>query len=194
MDTSQQSISSHVVPTTAIFVTDICYVRPFEKGDAEPLALEANDPEVARTLSNRFPKPYTLHDAETWINACRSKQPTVDFAICTLDGSLAGSIGLKEPLPDFKCRTREMGYLLGRRHWGKGIMTSVVSAFSKWVFKEFPDLLRLEADAFSTNIASQHVLLKAGFAQEGVRRHAVFKDGLVLDDVMFGLTREDVEG
>ncbi|KAI1075103.1 acetyltransferase [Whalleya microplaca] len=190
----KQTISGHVVPATAIFVTDKCYLRPFEDSDAEAMALEANDPEVARTLSNAFPKPYTLSDAKSWIQLCRSRQPTVDFAICTLDGAYAGSIGLKDALPDFKCRTRELGYLLGRRSWGKGIMTSAAHGFARWAFKEFPDLVRIEAGVFSSNPASERVLVKSGFVKEGVRRHAVYKDGLILDNMMFGLTREDVEG
>ncbi|KAI1503261.1 acyl-CoA N-acyltransferase [Biscogniauxia marginata] len=179
--------------STAIFTTDKCSVRPFEPSDAEALAALANDPEVAKTLRDRFPRPYTLADAHSWIGYCRGGDPVLQFAVCAPDGSLAGAIGLEAARADVSRCTRELGYWLGRRYWKMGIAGAAARAFVRWAFAALPELLRIEAGVFEGNVASEGVLYRAGFVKEGVRRCAVFKDGMVLDDAMFGLTRRDVE-
>ena len=47
------------------------------------------------------------------------------------------------------------------------------------------DLARLEAPVFEWNAASMRVLEKCGFTKEGVLRRSVFKDGEIIDSVMY---------
>ncbi|KAI1328264.1 acetyltransferase [Xylariaceae sp. FL0255] len=186
---------THNVPSTAIFVTDKCYLRPFEPSDAPALAEVCNDREIAKNLRSRFPSPYTLADAEWWIAHCQSlPAPAMQFGIFTLNGELAGSVGLEPPKGDaIYAGTRELGYYLARRLWGRGIMPSAVRQFVKWAFAEIPDMLRIEADVFEHNRSSARVLVKAGFVKEGVKRHVAVKDGQVADEGVYGLTRADLE-
>lgn len=106
-----------------------------------------------------------------------------------------GGIGLKNfSATDVEARTMELGYWVGREHWGKGYTTEAVTAFVKWAFQTWPDLNRIEASMFEGNVASERVLVKAGFVFEGVRRKAVWKGGELLDQRMYGVLREEVLG
>ena len=136
----------HVIPDNAIFVTDKCYCRPYLETDAEPSALLADDPAIARWMREAFPQPYTTADAQRWIATSLAESPMLNFAVVALDGTYVGGIGLK-PRVDVERRTKELGYWLGRPHWGRGIATSAARGMARWAFDQFPDLLRLEAQA-----------------------------------------------
>ncbi|KAH8675450.1 acyl-CoA N-acyltransferase [Xylariales sp. PMI_506] len=180
------------VPPTAIVVTDKCFIRPYEVSDAAALAAAANHEDVSKYMRNLFPFPYSLDDAQFFINLASERQPMVNYAIVLLDGTYVGGIGLK-PMADVESGTFEIGYWVGKDHWGKGITTSAAKAFSKWAFENFPDLRRLEAGIFEGNVASMKILERAGYTKEGVRRKAVFKRGVSLDITIYGLLREEAQ-
>ncbi|KAF2964743.1 hypothetical protein GQX73_g8824 [Xylaria multiplex] len=56
-----------------------------------------------------------------------------------------------------------LGYWLGEDHWHQGIATEAVSAFTKWAFDNFDNLLRLEAEVSDGNAAGARVLEKVEF-------------------------------
>jgi [ribosomal protein S5]-alanine N-acetyltransferase len=165
-------------------------VRRHSLDDAPALARLANNIKVAQYLRDRFPHPYRLEDAVEWLSKTTTKSTDLVFAICKLDGTYVGNIGLL-PLTDVERITYEIGYWLGEEFWGQGIMTDALTCFSKYAFEAHPELLRLEAGAFGPNIGSQRVLAKAGYTLEGRRRRAAIKNGQVIDLVMYGLLREE---
>ncbi|OGM41353.1 acetyltransferase [Aspergillus bombycis] len=142
-------------------------IRPFYAGDVEAIAKEGNNPEIARWLRSRFPEPTP------------SKTPSRRE-----DNIAIGSIGLKAR-DDVYYRTMEIGYWVGQDHWGKGIATEAISAMTAWAFENFAHVLKLEAEVYDGNEASQKVLVKAGYQFEGRRRKAVEKKGVVLDTLNF---------
>ncbi|KAF7591701.1 hypothetical protein BBP40_001214 [Aspergillus hancockii] len=167
-------------------------IRPYHIGDIEAIAKEANNPQIARWLRNQFPQPYSLEEAKNWVSIANSSSPTLNFAICRQeDNVLVGSIGLT-PKGDVYYRTMEIGYWLGQDHWGKGIATQALSALTRWAFENFGHILRLEAEIYEGNEASQRVLVKAGYELEGRRRKAAEKNGVVLDVLMFATFRPEV--
>ena len=67
-------------------------------------------------------------------------------------------------------------------------MTEVVTAvtdfcFANWQFR------RISAEVFSSNPGSARVLEKAGFSFEGRLKNHVFKDGKLLDTLLYARTR-----
>ena len=78
----------------------------------------------------------------------------------------------------------EIGYWLAEPFWGQGIATEAVRQLVEYTFYYF-DIVRLYAEVFETNKASMRVLEKNGFYLEGVRRKAVFKNGLLMDDFIW---------
>lgn len=184
--------SGHVIPDNAIFVTDKCYCRPYLESDAEAAAALADDPAIARWMRDTFPQPYTVEDSRKWIAQALAASPMHDFAVVLLDGTFAGGIGLK-PRVDIERRTKELGYWLGRPHWGRGLGTAAARGMARWAFGEFPDLLRLEAYVSANNPGSNAVLAKAGFKREGTLRQNVIKNGEVQDSHVYGLLRGELE-
>ncbi|KAH7305877.1 acyl-CoA N-acyltransferase [Stachybotrys elegans] len=177
----------------AILHLQKCMIRPYYVGDAEASAKEANNPKIAQFMRNTFPSPYEVKDALWWINLATSASPMRDFAICDPEtGVLIGGIGLKAR-DDIQARTMEVGYWLGESHWGRGVATEALSAFAKWAFESFPQAVRLEAEVFSNNKGSARVLEKTGFVFEGRKRNAVEKNGQLLDVLVYGALREELE-
>ncbi|CAG9938211.1 unnamed protein product [Clonostachys rosea f. rosea IK726] len=160
-------------PGTILLETERLLIRRYMLSDAPALAEIGNDPQVAIFMSDRFPNPYSVEDAETFIqNLNPQHDPTSP--------------------PEYPT-TWEVGYFLGRDFWGKGYATEAVSAWARWMFETWPELLRIEGGRYSSNPRSGRVMEKSGFVFEGVKRSAVVKDGVVLDELVYGLLRSDVE-
>ena len=131
--------------------------------------------------------PYTLDDARAWIALALSQSPQSHFAIA-LDDEAIGGIGLT-PRDDVHRRSAEIGYWLGEAHWGRGIATAAVRAFTPWALEAY-DLLRLDAYVFAGHDSSARVLEKAGYSREGVLRQAAVKQGRVLDIWLYAFLRD----
>lgn len=162
-------------------------IRHWRREDAPALARHADNRRIWRNVRDHFPYPYTLADAELWIErVLAGPEPRTQFAI-EVDGEAAGGIGvfLQE---DVARRSAEIGYWLGEAHWGRGIMTDAVRHFTDYAFATY-DLLRLYALVFEWNTGSCRVLEKAGYLLEGRLRRAVVKDGQVLDQFVYAAVR-----
>jgi RimJ/RimL family protein N-acetyltransferase len=166
--------------------TDRCIVRRFRAADAASLAHHANDRQVWLNLRDVFPHPYTLADAEWYITRVADDVPPTRFAI-DVGGEAAGSVGLVLG-SDIERRSAEIGYWLGRAHWGRGIVSAAVRAVTDYAFREL-DLLRVFAVPFVRNPASVRVLEKAGYQREGTMRCSAIKDGVVLDQYLYAAVR-----
>lgn len=105
----------------------------------------------------------------------------------TLDGEAIGGIGL-QPGAGERAIGAELGYWLGRAHWGQGVMSRVLDVFVPWAMQDY-NLLRMQAQVLDFNIASMRVLEKAGFEPEGILRRALRKHGHVHDLHLFARIR-----
>ena len=157
-------------------------IRSFHTGDAESITHYANNRNVSRNLTDMFPFPYQLSDAETFIDKVISTDPEQVFAL-VIDGEAVGGIGV-HPKDGCYRSTALLGYWLGEPFWGRGIMTEAVRAITAWAIPRF-DLLRVEAGVFAWNTASARVLEKARYVLEGRHRKSVIKFGEVTDQLMY---------
>jgi len=87
-------------------------------------------------------------------------------------------------------RRAEIGYSLGRAHWGQGYMNEALNALVAHAFGAM-DLNRLEADIDPRNVASARTLERLGFEREGVMRERWIVGGEVSDTWFYGLLRRD---
>lgn len=162
----------------AIGIGDDVRLRPWCSDDLEALLHHADDEQVARGVSDRFPSPYTRADGEAFLAG-----KVVDFSdplfAIEIDGVACGGIGAR-PGQGERRHSAELGYWLGRAHWGQGHMTRAVAAFAPWVMRELR-LYRLQANVLDFNIGSAQVLSRNGFNEEGVQRQAIFKRGRLHD-------------
>jgi len=164
-------------------------IKQYCKDDLENLLKVADNPKVARWLSDVFPSPYTREDGEWWINHCLEQSPQRDFAI-TKDDRVIGGIGAIAMAGEYRL-TGEVGYWIGEEYWGQGILPTVLPLFVKWMFDEF-GLERIEAPVFAPNIGSARVLEKSGFTFEGTQRNRVVKNGEVLDAKSYSILKDEV--
>ncbi|HUE74746.1 MAG TPA: GNAT family N-acetyltransferase [Pirellulaceae bacterium] len=159
-----------------------CCVRDFTAGDAAALVRYANNRKISRYMRDRFPHPYTLRDAASFIEHVQQQSPPTVWAI-DVAGQAVGSIGLL-PRSDIERVSAEIGYWLGEPFWGRGIMTEALQAVTVWALKDF-QLTRIYALPFATNAASCRVLEKAGYVCEGRLQKSAIKDGQVVDQFMY---------
>jgi len=165
----------------------ICTLRPWRTSDEQALARAANNRNIWRNLRDVFPHPYGQHDAVEWIAKHVGVEPVRFFAI-EHAGELAGSIAVVA-LDDVRRRSAEIGYFVAEPFWGRGIATAAVRGITAHAFETFPELVRIEAAVFAWNVASMRVLLKAGYEREGVLRQSVWKDGALVDSMLYAKLR-----
>ena len=163
-----------------------CTVRSWEWRDRDAIVRHANNRKVSINLRDRFPYPYTISDARTWLEMVVGHEPLTNFAI-DVAGEAVGGIGFTLQ-PDVGYRSAEIGYWLGEDFWGRGITTEALIAVSDYAFSRF-ELCRLYAHVFEGNDASARVLEKAGYAFEGRMRKSVTKEGKTIDQLMYAMIR-----
>lgn len=144
---------------------------------------------VDRTyLTDRLPNPYTEDDANWWLNMV-AKSEGIDgtFRAMVVDGKIVGSVSVERKADIYRL-DGELGYMLLKDYWNRGLMSQAVGQVCEIAIKEL-GLNRITANVFHPNFASQHILLKNGFIQEGVMRKAVIKGGIIYDIFLYGLLK-----
>jgi ribosomal-protein-alanine N-acetyltransferase len=161
-------------------------LRTFQHTDLQSLVLHANNYNIAKNLSNKFPFPYTQDHGIAFINLALSATPQEIFAI-VVNGEAVGSIGV-HPQLDFYCKNAEMGYWISEAFWGQGIVPEAIKLMVDYGFKTF-DITRIYARTFDTNIKSQRVLEKTGFTLEAELKETFYKNGTVYDEMIYGIRK-----
>lgn len=168
-------------------------LRKWRQEDAQDLAEAADNPKIAANLRNTFPNPYTVKDAEWFINDCISKESTdgslqIARAI-DVGGRAVGGIGIF--VKDDVCeKSAELGYWLSEEYWRQGITVRAVKMICREAFEKF-DIVRIFAEPFDYNAGSRGVLEKAGFTYEGTMRNGIYKNGKIHSYCMYSLLREE---
>ena len=85
-------------------------------------------------------------------------------------------------------KNAEIGYWLGEEFWGRGIVTEAVKQILEFGFSNL-DITRIYARTFSSNIASQRVLEKAGMKPEARFEKSIFKEGQYLDELIYAIRK-----
>jgi len=159
--------------------------------DREALAAQANDRRIWLNLRDAFPHPYSLADADRFIDMAVQMTPQTYHAI-VVSGALAGGIGYTLH-GDVERISAEVGYWLGVSFWGRGIATEALRILTARAFADRGELNRLFAVPFASNQASARVLEKAGWRREALLRESVIKDGEVRDQWMYAILRSEAE-
>ena len=162
-------------------------IREFQESDIPKLAAYANNVNISNNLSDRFPNPFTIQDAKNLYSRAKAMNPTGYLAI-EFNEQYAGNIGLTKELGMYSKRA-EIGYFVAKPFWNKGIATKAVSLIVKYGFEKF-DIVRIHTGIFSYNKASQRVLEKCGFIKEGVFQKAIFKNGILYDEVRYAILKD----
>ena len=135
-------------------------LRPWSIADLESLVRYANNPNIARFMTDGFPFPYTEENGKAFIKMATANQPANILAI-TVNGEAVGGIGV-HPQSDIYRKNAELGYWLAEPFWGNKIVTKAITEMVAYAFETF-EIDRIFAKPFGSNTASQRVLEKAGF-------------------------------
>ncbi len=124
-------------------------LREIVEADLDTLCSFQDDPEIVASgfVPHRPPGVFHEHMRKTKLNA-----GSLGRSIW-VDGVLAGSI-----MKFFRGGVHEIGYLIGREFWGKGIASIAVEQMLE-LSKDRP----MYGVCLAENVASQRVLQKAGF-------------------------------
>lgn len=120
-----------------------------------------------------LPFPFQRSDAEKLLSAAQEaddKGRPSFYAVCGLESNqLIGGIEIHEKHDDpANDGTLEIGYWLGLDYWACGYMTEALEGLLPSLFQR-PNAQRLIGLTNPANQASQNVLIKTGFAYEGIR-------------------------
>lgn len=113
------------------------------------------------------------------------------FTFRSEDSALVGGITLSRVQRGVS-QSCALGYWVGEAYQGNGYTTAATRAVVRFAFEEL-GLHRVEAACQPENIASQRVLDKAGFRQEGRARAYLKIDGDWRDHLLFAILPEDID-
>jgi len=125
-------------------------LRPWNINDLDSLVTNANNPNIAKFMTDGFPHPYTKEKGIAFIEMATKDNPIHIFAI-DVDGKAVGGIGI-HPQQDIMKKNAELGYWLGEKYWGNGIISNAVKQMIDFAFATY-DINRVFARPFGTNIA-----------------------------------------
>ncbi|KAL6005162.1 hypothetical protein ACLOJK_005724 [Asimina triloba] len=161
-------------------------LRPFELSDVDDFMAWASDEKAARFCHW---EPYkSKEDLLNYMQ--KSVLPHPWFRAICLENRPIGMILVYPGTDSDRCRG-ELGFLLGSKHWGRGIATQAVKTVLDTIFVDLPHLERLQALTSVDNPASQRVLEKAGFLREGILRKYCLLKGKATDTVVYSFLSTD---
>jgi [ribosomal protein S5]-alanine N-acetyltransferase len=130
--------------------------------DAPDVFAYAKDPEVLRYTTGVAPRH--LEETQNFLERALAAGDGRMWAIqlrghSTVIGAVEFSL--------LSSDTGSVHYVLGKPHWGHGLMTEAVDAVCGWAFRALPSLLEIKTAAVEENVASARVLEKCGFTRVG---------------------------
>ncbi|NER32806.1 MAG: GNAT family N-acetyltransferase [Oscillatoria sp. SIO1A7] len=149
--------------------TERLYLRLFNPDDLEALSLIRSDPDVMRYMrdGNPLSREEVSENLARIIQHYREHRFGLWAVIYKQDSQLIGYCGLQflEQTPEI-----ELGYMLAKAYWGKGLATEGAKASLKYGFETLK-LERIVAVAYPENLASRRVMEKVGMKYEKEARY-----------------------
>ena len=91
---------------------------------------------------------------------------------------------------DYDNKNAEIGYWLGKKYWGKGIMKEAIKLILDFGFKKLK-LVRIYAKVMHPNITLAKLLEKSGFKYEGRMRKTILRRGKWMDDLRYSILNSE---
>lgn len=180
------------LPRPVRLETERLVLRDAEPGDAESIQRYAGDPEVVRLM---IWGPNTLEQTREFLQH-RVGHQQVDperreFELLILEketGLVMGGAGLR--VHDSAALSGDLGYVLARAHWGRGIVPEACHKLLELGFGSL-GLHRIWASADARNLQSQRVMEKLGMRREAHLRDEQWIKEQYRDTVVYALTEDE---
>jgi len=165
-------------------------LRQARPGDVQRLFQVAQDEDVMCYFGTEpFESEQQALDAIDWQQRIWAEGTGVRWVITEPDhDAFIGDVGYFKF--ERQHRRAEVGYLLEKAYWRRGLMTEAMTAVLDYGFVSM-GLNRVEALVDPRNAASVGLLRKLGFVQEGLLRDYEFERGAFIDLYMVSLLRRE---
>ena len=173
--------------------TDRLILRKMTPDDAEAMFAYASDPEVTRYVSWELHR--SIEDSRAFLELALGKyeggeEPNWGI-VYRGDHRFVGACGLVSW--EAEHGRAEVGFVLSREYWGRGLMPEAVRALIRFGFDTM-NLNRIEARCIVENTASARVMEKAGMAYEGTLRQREYIKGAYRDMKLYAILKEESRG
>lgn len=173
--------------------TDRLILRKMTLADAEAVFAYASDPEVTRYVI--WDTHRTIEDSKAFLELAVGKYENggePDWGIVYKgDHRFIGTCGFAGWKAEHA--RAEMGFVVSREYWGRGLMPEAVGAMIAFGFERM-GLNRIEARCIAENAASARVMEKAGMTYEGTLRQREFIKGAYRDMKLYAILRSEFPG
>ena len=160
-----ENMNAHFRINGKVIETERLILRAFKQTDLEPFYEYASVEDVGEMAGWKHHE--SIDESRKIMDSFINNDKV--FAICLKENNkVIGSIGiekygLEDALTEFKnYRGRELGYVLSKDYWGKGLMPEAVNAVIEYLFNEL-DYDFLLCGYYNFNERSKRVQTKCGF-------------------------------
>ena len=173
--------------------TERLILRKMVLNDAEAVFAYASNSEVSRyTL---WETHRSIEDSRAFLEFATQKyenggEPDWDI-VYRGNGCLVGACGLVNW--EAEHARAEVGFVLSREYWGRGLMSEAVRAILRFGFERM-NLNRIEARCIAENAASARVMEKAGMVYEGTLRQREYIKGAYRDIKLYAILKKGFPG
>lgn len=167
--------------------TERLLLRPVSISDAEAMYEYASDEETTKYI---FPKHASLMDTKQSIANYFLKEPLGKYSIVLkTNNKMIGTIDLRlekdQPVA-------EIGFVLNKAYWGKGLVVEAGKALIALAFEEL-NLVRVFAYHDIRNLQSKRVQEKLGMTKEGTLRDFREHKGEIVTFNLYAMTAKDYQ-
>ena len=160
---------------------EITDLHPFDKEELKNTLKWKNDPIIKEYIGTVY--PISMEEHKRWFDKLSSNDNIRFFSIKTKEGDHIGNINLRINWKDRNC---EFGILIAEKTQGKGYGTDALKTVVNFAFEEL-NMHRIWCQIFEYNKAAVRVYEKAGFAQEGIMKEALFHEGKYHDKILMSM-------
>lgn len=173
------------------FETDRLKIRLFNKNDVDDLYEYCSDDEVTKYLP--FDTYTSKQQAVERIEYCETGYKELNAPILWAieykqDAKLVGGIDFVKW--DEKDKYAEIGYLLNKKYWNKGIMTEALKPILEFGFEKM-ELNRIQIICDERNVGSARVMEKNGLKYEGTLRQVKYNKGEFVNIKYYSILRDE---
>ena len=166
--------------------------RDFEERDIDFIYKCKNDEKLNSMIVGQF-KPFSYDDAVKWVHGCMGEHEAFKFwAIATNDEEqrIVGWTALSQ-IDNVNKSAFFYSIVIGDSNYRNGIPWIEVQQFIIGYAFEILNINRLEFSCLCEHPSSMSIGPVMFFKQEGIKRQAIFKNGIYYDEAYFSLLHDE---
>jgi ribosomal-protein-alanine N-acetyltransferase len=174
-----------------VLETDRLILRKLEVSDAEDYFHVIADPETIK--HTRWELFHTVEESALYLGYLEEKylkREAIHWGIIDKESNqLVGRAAFISF--DSENERTEIGYVISRRFWNKGLISEAVRELIRYGFNDI-GVNRIEARCNEDNLGSERVMQKAGMKFEGILREQLKMKGKYKNQKMYSIIKNDL--